>query len=292
MPFMLKDQSTAALRKLQTEYRLYINGNAKAASKSPKIVADLELAYEALEAVGKELAKRGESMTRAYNPKKKKPTARAANPSQRDAIYDIRNQRPFKASALSGSIHGGDTGRLGPNAAAAFRDAVRTAREQGPMEDTFYSVYSYGTPIAWWVRGQGWCVVSKTAGGVSATTAKHLSLVRQAIGETRTVNPSRARNAAKAASRFVLLDAGPSDGYYGAYDRYTLICTKQHGTGPRAYYEYLGFGPGVSGHGEMTASEFRAAKAEGFRSLGHKIKVESLPPTYRRMADSFMADCG
>jgi hypothetical protein len=89
----------------------------------------------------------------------------------------------------------------------------------------------------------------------------------------------------------VLLDAGFSEGHYGAHERYTLICTDPQGSGSRSYYNYLGFGPGVSGHGELTASDFRALKAEGFRSLGKRIKVEALPSNYRRLAESFMAEC-
>ena len=314
MPLSLKSHPTSELRKLKTEYRIYINGLAK--SPSPKIEADLVLAYQALEAVTDELRKRGELVPRARNPKKKKPAARAANPSQRDAIYDIRNQRPFKASALSGSIYGSDSGRLGPSAAAAFREAVREAEAKGPRADTFYAVYSYGTPIAWWVRGQGWTIIGKSAGGVSATTAKHLSLVRQAVGEVRVVNPRVRGEAArelKAASRihplkpsdkrlkanrarghFVLLDAGPYVGGSEAFDRYTLICTKPRSSATRAYYYYpsLVFGPGVLVQSEISAAHFRALKEEGFRSLGQEIRIDSLPPTYRRAVDSFMVDCG
>jgi hypothetical protein len=99
----------------------------------------------------------------------------------------------------------------------------------------------------------------------------------------------RAKN--PAASRFVLLDAGYDEGHHGAHERYTLICTTPQGSGSRSYYNYLGFGPGVSGHGELTASDFRALKAEGYRSLGRRIKVEALPPNYRHLAEQFIADC-
>lgn len=94
-----------------------------------------------------------------------------------------------------------------------------------------------------------------------------------------------------AASRFVLLDAGYDEGHHGAHERYTLICTTPQGSGSRTYYNLLGFGPGVSGHGELTASDFNALKAEGFRSLGKRIKVEALPSNHRHLAERFMADC-
>ena len=104
-----------------------------------------------------------------------------------------------------------------------------------------------------------------------------------------TVDPYREGN--PAASRFVLLDAGYDEGWHGAHERYTLICTTPQGSGSRTYYNLLGFGPGVSGHGELTASDFRALKAEGYRSLGRRIKVEALPPNYRHLAERFIADC-
>ena len=94
------------------------------------------------------------------------------------------------------------------------------------------------------------------------------------------------------ASRFVLLDAGPSAGHHGADDRYTLICTAPQGSGSRAYYNYLGFGTGVSAHGEFSASEFRALKAERYRSLGKSIKIEALPASFHRLAERFMSECG
>jgi hypothetical protein len=100
-----------------------------------------------------------------------------------------------------------------------------------------------------------------------------------------------------AASRFVLLDAGPSEGHHGAHDRYTLIDTLPYNEDgsfrePRFgdSYLYLGFGPGVSEHGEMTARDFNALKAERFRSLGKRIKIESLPANLRRLAEQFIAD--
>jgi hypothetical protein len=106
---------------------------------------------------------------------------------------------------------------------------------------------------------------------------------------SRTGNP--------AASRFVLLDAGPSEGHHGAHDRYTLIDTLPYNEDgsfrePRFgdSYLYLGFGPGVSEHGEMTARDFNALKAERFRSLGKRIKIESLPANLRRLAEQFIAD--
>jgi hypothetical protein len=101
-----------------------------------------------------------------------------------------------------------------------------------------------------------------------------------------------------AASRFVLLDAGPSEGHHGAHDRYTLIDTLPYNEDGPSFreprfgdsYFYLGFGPGVSEHGEMTARDFHALKAERFRSLGKRIKIESLPANLRRLAEQFIAD--
>ena len=118
---------------------------------------------------------------------------RTPNPSQRDAISDIRNQRPFKASALSGGAEDKGTGRLNDHGAVDFRVMLREAKAEGPLRDTFYAVYSYATPIAWWVRGHGWTIVSKTALEGSATTNKHLSIVKQAIGNARVVNPASSR---------------------------------------------------------------------------------------------------
>jgi len=99
--------------------------------------------------------------------------------------------------------------------------------------------------------------------------------------------PPQGRTGNPPASPFVLLDAGPRES-----DRYTLICTTPQGSGSRSYYNYLGFGTGVSGHGEFTASDFRAFKAEGYRSLGKRIKIESLPASFHRLAERFMAECG
>ena len=109
---------------------------------------------------------------------------------------------------------------------------------------------------------------------------------------------SRAHAISSPASRFVLLDAGPSEGHHGANDRYTLIDTLPYNEDGPSFreprygdsYLYLGFGPGVSAHGEMTARDFNALKAERFRSLGKRIKIESLPANLRRLAEQFIAD--
>jgi hypothetical protein len=323
----IKDQTTQTLRKLRSEYRIYINGSAKVLNtlKDAKAIAsrvkELELAYGALEAVEKELSKRGELVPRAYNPKRRAPkrrthnglfdnpfegltietntntygplgiysnrytgnnpvyagpdagggyvtaeaslrpyqrqqelaqqaaiadayrfaagnaqaqrqgqasrqsvaasaqprsaaygaparvgkvgspimqrapmnlpaVGRVKNPSLADAGDYIRSHRPFKASALSGAAKDIGSGRLHDRAREDFYGAVREAQAQGPLRDTFYAVYSYSTPIAWWVRGYGWTIVGKAAVMGSVTTSKHLTVVKRAIGDARVVNPA------------------------------------------------------------------------------------------------------
>ena len=351
----IKDQPTQTLRKLRSEYRIYIHGSAKVLNtlKNAKSIAsrveELELAYEALEAVEKELYKRGESVPRAYNPKRRAPKRRTRNAmdekyrkaadvfaesdrrmqeqvnaaarseaaararaeaaarsraeaearsaqsnafltavSARDqgaAAYaqwqasrgrsgqtnafltaveardqaaaaeaewraareaadrqqeqaraaaeaaaeaerrrraaaaaeaERRSKEPrrtmnpsvplanvgtyiwnrllFKGSAISGVANDHGTGRLYAHAAEDFDAAVREARSKGPLRDTFYAVYSYATPIAWWVKGHGaggeWTIVAKTALDGSVTTNKHLSVVRKEMLNARVVNPA------------------------------------------------------------------------------------------------------
>ena len=128
-----------------------------------------------------------------------------------------------------------------------------------------------------------------SASGHKVSLSQLPAAVRSAVAHYIEELPLRAagRTGNPPASPFVLLDAGPREN-----DRYTLICTTPQGSGPRSYYNYLGFGTGVSGHGEFTASDFRAFKAEGYRSLGKRIKIESLPASFLRLAERFMAECG
>jgi hypothetical protein len=128
-----------------------------------------------------------------------------------------------------------------------------------------------------------------SASGHKVSLSQLPAAVRSAVAHYIEELPLRAagRTGNPPASPFVLLDAGPREN-----DRYTLICTTPQGSGSRSYYNYLGFGTGVSGHGEFTASDFRAFKAEGYRSLGKRIKIESLPASFHRLAERFMAECG
>ena len=107
----------------------------------------------------------------------------------------IWNRIPFKGNSISGvaSAYLG-SGRLHDAARADFNAAVLEAQARGPLRDTFYAVYSYNTPIAWWVKGNGaggeWAIVDKTALAGSVTTSKHLSVVRKEMPSARVVNPA------------------------------------------------------------------------------------------------------
>jgi len=106
----------------------------------------------------------------------------------------IWNRLPFTGNSISGFANDHGTGRLHAHAAEDFDTAVREARSKGPLRDTFYAVYSYNTPIAWWVKGRGaggeWAIVAKTALAGSVTTSKHLSVVRKEMPSARVVNPA------------------------------------------------------------------------------------------------------
>jgi hypothetical protein len=89
----------------------------------------------------------------------------------RQALYDaISNKRPFSTyGALRGvDYYSGTTGRLPNEYAIVYR--------QEPYPD--YTVYSYGTPIAWHSEGLGW-VIPFTR--YSVTTSKHQGLARVAL---------------------------------------------------------------------------------------------------------------
>jgi hypothetical protein len=106
----------------------------------------------------------------------------------------IWNRLPFTGNSISGFANDHGTGRLHAHAAEDYDTAVREARSKGPLRDTFYAVYSYNTPIAWWVKGNGaggeWTIVAKTALAGSVTTSKHLSVVRKEMPSARVVNPA------------------------------------------------------------------------------------------------------
>jgi hypothetical protein len=91
----------------------------------------------------------------------------------------IGRLQPFKASALTGDSDKRHrrTGRLSPEAAALFE-----ARRQEEGTGEWFVVYSYSTPIAWYTDADGWCVIDKSALEGSATTNKHINLVKRALG--------------------------------------------------------------------------------------------------------------
>lgn len=92
--------------------------------------------------------------------------------NQNQAQEAILNGRAFTASALSG--HEGfasDAGRLYGTDLEAF--LMTFARAE-------YTVKSYATPVAWFVPGEGWTVVSNR---YSATTSKHVGAIRRTLAD-------------------------------------------------------------------------------------------------------------
>lgn len=84
----------------------------------------------------------------------------------RKAEDAILNRREFRTSgALKGTWDRSySTGYLNDDEARAYR----TDRQSGEI----YTVYSYGTPIAWWTDQYGWHIVRQR---FSMTTSKHQS---------------------------------------------------------------------------------------------------------------------
>jgi hypothetical protein len=96
--------------------------------------------------------------------------------NQKDAEHYIANRKQFTASALSGGfkVYLPDTGRLNDEEIARINEITR------PIGGAYF-VFSYGTPIAYFTRLQGWYVVSQK---FSVTTSKHQNLTRRAIAES------------------------------------------------------------------------------------------------------------
>ena len=85
----------------------------------------------------------------------------------------IPNARPFTQGNMSARTHdrGQDasSGRMLPEDFEVLRS----------IDASVYVVYSYGTPIAWYVNGRGWWMPTAT---YSVTTQKHKTYVRRAAG--------------------------------------------------------------------------------------------------------------
>ena len=99
----------------------------------------------------------------------------ASRIANKSAGYHIRNRIPFVGSNFYGSegSSGGDRQRWYLGGVALERwikdqDAGRIA----------YSVWSYSTPIAWFVDGEGWIVPPVK---YSRSTGRHQGYVRRAV---------------------------------------------------------------------------------------------------------------
>ena len=89
--------------------------------------------------------------------------------AQRNAEGYIMARVPFTASALRGTAGWpNDAGRLSGD------DLALWGREESARAD--FTVWSYGTPIAWHIPDVGWRIVS---GRFSVTTSKHQGIVRR-----------------------------------------------------------------------------------------------------------------
>lgn len=93
--------------------------------------------------------------------------------SQKDAAGYIEACLPFTASALSGTAGAPiERGRL-------QGEDLTLWRETG--DGATFTVWSYGTPIAWRMADGSWVMVS---GRFSVTTSKHQGMVRRAVEVT------------------------------------------------------------------------------------------------------------
>lgn len=93
--------------------------------------------------------------------------------SQKDAAGYIAAGVPFVASALSGTV--GAPGRAG----RLEGEDLTLWRRHCVNPDVTFTVWSYGTPIAWRMADGSWVLVS---GRFSVTTSKHQGVVRRAVG--------------------------------------------------------------------------------------------------------------
>lgn len=95
--------------------------------------------------------------------------------SQRSAAARIESGLPFTASALRGTEGAaGESGRLCGDDLTLWRETGQAAT---------YTVWSYGTPIAWRMADGSWVMVS---GRFSVTTSKHQGIVRRAVASVVT----------------------------------------------------------------------------------------------------------
>jgi hypothetical protein len=92
--------------------------------------------------------------------------------------------------------------------------------------------------------------------------------------------------------RFVLLDNGGKTA-----DRYTIFSTKPTiYMGHDSVHQYAGFNEhpthpqGFGQHGELSHRQFMEHKRERFRSLGTRIKLESMPQEAQDFAKRFMVN--
>jgi len=93
----------------------------------------------------------------------------------RDAIarrddFDAGNLRGRKSTPPS-------YGYMPDEQKAYLNEEISASKERGDI-DSFYTVLSYGTPIAWYTTGAGWRV---TTVKYSPTTSKHTSIVSKAV---------------------------------------------------------------------------------------------------------------
>lgn len=93
--------------------------------------------------------------------------AKSKRVSNKDAIPEIANRRPFHANSMTGTEGKTDTGRMHPDDAAVYKDA-----------NPSYTVRSYATPIAWHEEGKGW---TQSQAKYSSTTSRHQSIVGRAV---------------------------------------------------------------------------------------------------------------
>lgn len=102
---------------------------------------------------------------------------KVAKGNRKDAEELIKYTQPFEASALSGREGGGSAGYL-PD---PWRRLFWLDDSAGRV---LYTVYSYGTPIAWLHEGPSgyrtWTVPNVK---YSRTTSLHQGVVRRAIGD-------------------------------------------------------------------------------------------------------------
>lgn len=99
--------------------------------------------------------------------------------TNREAVQKIKDKQEFSnnASTFIGRLGGYSIGepdrRFGP-----YKQAFRLAADM--HRENLYVVYSYSTPIAWCAKRDDYWTVPQVR--YSATTDRHLSLVRRAIG--------------------------------------------------------------------------------------------------------------